>query len=495
MRRSTSISRGDFYKGALLAGYFAFAVAGCTPGPAYHRATVPLAPAYQEAMGAQWVPASSESATLREDWWKQYHDATLNRLEAQVDAGNQTLAAATANYFAARAAMRAARAQYWPAATLAPSITQQRVAAVAIPGIKNTGFETAEYQFPLTASWEPDLWARVRKTVASSFYAAQASAAEQANVSLLAHAALAAAYFELRGVEQQQHIQQESVHAWQQEMDVTRHLYGHGLTNEEALAAVESQLKAAQAQESLLYRSRAQYLHAITVLLGESPSQLKLEPGSEDIAVPEISTGIPAELLQRRPDIAEAERMMAQANAQIGVARSAYFPNVMLSGTAGFQSLSAANWFLWPSRFWSAGPSAAETLFDAGARRANVEQYRSLYDAAVASYRQTTLTAFQQVEDQLAALHALAAARVQQQAAVEAASRALSETQTRYAAGLDSYVNVLTAQTTWLSYRQSDATLQTEQQIASVQLIEALGGGWNAAELPERKQILHANRH
>jgi len=461
---------------------------GCRIGPTYRLPTVPTAPAYKELDTSTWKTANPNDAAVRGKWWESFQDPQLNALEDRIDVGNQNIAAAAGNYATARAVVRETRSQYFPTLTTTPSITNMRVPVTPyVPGF--TGTTYTDYSFPLTASWAPDLWGRVRKTVQAKEYTAQSDAADLENVRLLAHADLAADYFQLRGVEAQKELLDATIVAWQKYLDLTRALYKSGLDADEALAAAESQLEAAQAQDTNLGISRAQYEHAIAILLGQSPSAFAIPAGTKEIHVPEIPVGIPAELLQRRPDIAGAERAMAAANAQIGVAKTAYFPNIVLSATGGFESLSFADWFAWPSRFWSIGPSAAETIFDAGLRKATVSQYRALYDESVANYRQTALTAFQQVEDNLAGLRILSQDLQQQDAAVQSARRYLTQATTRNVAGLDPYLNVLTAQVSLLVYQETYVTFQTQQRITSVQLIEALGGGWNTSQLPSPKQV------
>ncbi len=461
----------------------------CSVGPKYHRPVVPTAPAYKELDTFTWKTSEPKDNIIRDKWWEVFQDPQLNALEERVDAANPNIAAAASSYAAARAVLKQTRSQYFPTLATTPAITNSRLSA--IPFVAGAhGVEYTEYSFPLTATWEPDLWARVRKSVQVSAYTAQASAADLENVRLLAHANLAADYFQLRGVEAQKQIQDATIVAWKSYLDLTRGLYKSGLDADEAVAAAESQLEAAQAQDTNLGIARAQYEHAIAILAGESPSTYSLSAVPEDIHLPKIPPGVPAELLERRPDIAAAERAMAAANAQIGVAKAAYFPNVTLSATGGIESLSFTDWFTWPSRFWSVGPAAAETLFDAGLRKATVRQYQALYDETTANYRQTVLTAFQQVEDNLAALRILAQDLQQQDAAVQSAKRYLNQATVRNTAGLDPFLNVLNAQVSLLVYQQTYVNFQTQQRIASVQLIEALGGGWDACATP----LTEANR-
>ena len=288
---------------------------------------------------------------------------------------------------------------------------------------------------------------------------------------------------------EQKRLLDATVVAWARYLELSRGLLRVGLTGDEAVAAAESQLEAAQAQATNLGIARAQYEHAIAILLGQSPSSFSLASASRNVHLPSIPTGVPAELLERRPDIAASERAMAGANAQIGIARAAYFPNVLLSATGGLESLNVTDWFTWPSRFWSIGPSLAETLFDAGLRRAAVRQYQAQYDATVANYRQTALAAFGQVEDNLAALHILAQDLQQQDSAVQSAQRYVKLATTRNLSGLDPYLNVLVAQVNLLTYQQTYISFQTQQMLSSVQLIEALGGGWDTGQLPRSKEV------
>jgi NodT family efflux transporter outer membrane factor (OMF) lipoprotein len=325
--------------------------------------------------------------------------------------------------------------------------------------------------------------------VRANVYAAQASAADLANVRLSVEAEIAADYYELRAQDSLKEVLDTTVNAYQDTLNLTSAQYRAGLGSEEAVAQAEAQLKAAQAQDTNLGMLRAQYEHAIAVLVGEPASTYSLPAKSHPTNPPAIPVGVPSELLERRPDIAAAERSVAQANAQIGVAKAAYFPTVLLSASGGFGNSTAANWFTWPSRFWSVGPSLAETIFDAGLRRATVEQYRAAYDATVANYRQTVLTAFQQVEDNLASLRILSQVIEQQDAAVEADARSLQEATVRYKAGIDPYLNVISAQTILLNDQQTAVNFRMQQMVASVQLIKALGGGWDSAQLPAPNQL------
>jgi NodT family efflux transporter outer membrane factor (OMF) lipoprotein len=384
--------------------------------------------------------------------------------------------------------VKEAQAQYYPTLTTDPSVTRSRSSANLAPGGAGGtgagGTTQTIYDLPFDASWTPDLWGRVRNTVKGNVAAAQASAADLENTRLTAQAELAVDYYELRTQDKLQQLLDDTVIAYQQALDLTKALYDTGIDADEAVAQAEVQLKTAQAQATNLGIARAQYEHAIALLIGQPASSFTLPVEPQVATVPSIPVGVPSQLLERRPDIAANERLMVQANAQIGVAKAAYFPTLTLSATGGFESSSISNWLAWPSRFFSVGPSLAETLFDAGLRSATVAQYRAAYDQAVANYRQTVLTAFQQVEDNLAALRILAREIDQQDNAVKAAERYLAIATSRYQLGLDPYLNVITAQTTLLSNQQTDAQLRMQQLVDSVQLIEALGGGWDTSQLP-----------
>jgi NodT family efflux transporter outer membrane factor (OMF) lipoprotein len=476
---------------------------GCVVGPKYVRPPVQTPPAYKEVSQAtaatpeSWRTSQPKDGTDRGKWWKVFSDPQLDQLEDKANSSNQEIVAAANNFLTARALVREARAQYFPTVTTNPSIMNARPSMGQFGGLRAGGSmgvgltvkSYTNYSLPFDASWEPDLWGRVRSGVRVNVYAAQASAADLENIRLSVHAELAADYYELRAQDSLKEVLDTTVNAYQDALNLTRAQYEAGLGSEEAVAQAEAQLKAAQAQDTNLGILRAQYEHAIAVLVGEPASTFSLPAKSYSTSPPAIPVGIPAELLERRPDIAAAERAVAQANAQIGIAKTAYFPTILLSATGGFGNSSAANWFTWPSRFWSVGPTLAETIFDAGLRRATMEQYRASYDATVANYRQTVLTAFQQVEDNLASLRILSQDIEQQDAAVEAAARSLQEATVRYKAGLDPYLNVISAQTILLNDQQTAVNFRMQQMVASVQLIKALGGGWDSAQLPAPNQL------
>ncbi len=479
----------------------ALLLAGCTVGPKYQRATVDAPPAFKEADG--WKVAQPQDDTIRGKWWEVFGDAQLNALEEQASSANQNIAAAAASFLSARAIVKQARAQYYPTLAAAPTIvySRQPIFGAAVTGTGSSGssgsgssgstgtavFGTgtfAEYLLPFDASWQPDLWGRVRNTVRANTAAAQASAADLQNVKLTAQAEVAVDYFEIRAQDAQKQLLDETVKAYQDSADLTRELAQAGIYSDEDLVQAETQLETAQAQDTDLGILRAQYEHAIAVLTGKPPAEFSLAVMPLDAKPPAIPPAIPSQLLERRPDIAAAERKMAQQNAQVGVARAAYYPNITLSPSAGFESTSITTWLTWPSRFFSVGPTLAQTLFDGGARRGALQQAQANYDQTVAMYRQTVLTAFQQVEDNLAALRMLSQEVQQEDTAVTSSQRYLSLANQRYKVGIDPYLNVITAQATLLTNQRTALNLRMQQMTASVQLIEALGGGWDASQIP-----------
>jgi NodT family efflux transporter outer membrane factor (OMF) lipoprotein len=481
-------------------------LAGCVVGPKYHPASIDTPVAYKELTPSDfqntegWKVAQPKDDTLRGKWWEIFSDPQLNALEEKVNVSNQSIAASAASFLAARALVKEARSQLFPTVTTNPSITVQRPSATSSGGgsssVTATGSSSSSpgtftsYTLPFDATWQPDLFGRIRNTVRSAAYGAQATAADLESTRLTVQAEVAADYFQLRGQDKLKELLDSTVIAYQQSLDLTRALYETGIDSEEAVAEAETQLEATKALDDNLGIQRAEFEHAIAMLTGQPASTFSVPVQPLDSSPPAIPFGIPSQLLERRPDIAAAERLVAQANAQIGIARAAYFPTVTLSATAGLESTSFVKWFTWPSRFFSIGPSAAETLFDAGLRRATVLQFRAQYDETVANYRQAVLTAFQQVEDNLASLRILSVEIQHQDAAVKSAERTLALATDRYKLGIDPYLNVLTAQTSLLSNQQAAVNLRIEQLTASGGLIEALGGGWNTSQLPSPAQLI-----
>ena len=346
------------------------------------------------------------------------------------------------------------------------------------------------FSLPFDASWTPDLFGRVRNLVRADVANAQASAADLENTRLTAQAEVAVDYFQLRGQDALKHLLDETVAAYEESLKLTRARYETGIDSDEAVAQSETQLESTRAQDTNLGILRAQFEHAIALLVGKSASSFSIAVEPLKTPPPAIPIGVPSQLLERRPDVAANERLMAQANALIGVATAAYYPTVTLSASAGLQSSSASSWFTWPSRFWSVGAAINETLYDGGLRRATVEQFRAQYDQTVANYRNTVLTAFQQVEDNLSGLRILSQEIQEQDAAIASAQRSLTLANDRYRLGIDPYLNVITAQTTLFANQQTAVNLRIQQIVHSVQLVEALGGGWDASTLPTAQQII-----
>jgi NodT family efflux transporter outer membrane factor (OMF) lipoprotein len=478
---------------------------GCRVGPKYARPAVPVPPAYKEVApedlnGAQgWKVAQPGDSTLRGKWWEIFDDAELSALEEQVNISNQNIAAAAANFMAARALVRQTRAQLYPNIGTSPAVTNSRPSAGQFGGFQTGAQSSAaptfrsftDYSLPFDASWQPDLWGRIRNTVLANANGAQASAADLENVRLTAQAETAVDYFEIRAQDALKQLFDQTVTAYQESFELAQIQFNAGIASDEAVAQAETQLESTQAQDTNLGVARAQFEHAIALLTGQPASTFTLQAEYPEVHPPAVPLGVPSQLLERRPDIAAAERLVAQANAQIGVAVAAYYPTVTLSAAAGFSSTSVASWFTWPSRFWSVGPTLAETLFEGGLRRATVQGFQASYDRTVANYRETVLTAFRQVEDNLAALRILFQVIQQQETAVISAQRNLQMATLRYRAGIDPYLNVITAQTTLLSNQQTAVNLRIQQMTASVQLIEALGGGWDISQLPSVKNVSH----
>jgi len=394
--------------------------------------------------------------------------------------------------------VREARAQYFPTLTTAPSFSRSRTSSnlSSIP-VNTTGTGTAPkpqlqntvYSLPLEASWEPDLWGKVRNTVRQAQYAAQLSAADLENERLTEQASLAQFFFEIRGQDDLQKIFNDTVEADQKALDLTRSLYETGIDDQISVVEAETTLQSAQAGATNVGIARAQYEHAIAVLVGKDPSNFSIPVKPMTVAPPPIPVGVPSELLERRPDVAAAERAMAGANAAVGIAYAAYYPNLTLSAEGGFESASVSHWLSWPSRFWSIGASLPETIFEAGLRRATVQQYVAIYNADLASYRQTVLSAFQQVEDSLAEVRILSKQIQQERQAVSSAQTFLKLEEGRYETGIDPYVDVLIAQTTVLSDEQILNALQVQQTTSAVALVETLGGGWDRSQMPNEKQV------
>ena len=485
--RATDLGRVGV-TGALAAAVLTL-MTGCVVGPDYMRPTVATPDAYKEVAG--WKVARPQDGEARGAWWEILGDAQLNALEEQVSVSNQTLAVAEATYREARALVREARAAYFPTLTVGIGATRSRQSSTL--GLSSGGGRSSgggvssgprwDLTSPLSVSWEPDFWGRIRRTVESSQASAQASAADLETSRLSLQAELAQDYFQMRALDAQKQLLDETAAAFQKSLELTRNRYASGVASRADVVQAETQLKTTQAQAIDVGVQRAQLEHAIAVLVGQAPAGVSLPAAPLTATPPSIPVGVPSELLERRPDVAAAERRVAAANAQIGVALAAYFPIVTLGASGGFESSSVSQWFTWPSRFWSAGPSISELVFDGGLRRAQTDQARAAWDASVAAYRQTVLTAFQGVEDNLAALRILEdEARVQAEA-VKSAQESVTLTTNQYKGGIVSYLNVITAQTIALSNEATAVQIRGRRMTAAVLLIQALGGGWDASAL------------
>ena len=512
----------DLTPSPILAAVLFCTLTACTVGPRYQAPTAQAPPEYKEATAnvAQsapqnapapapsntkasdptlgglglWTVAKPQDATLRGKWWEIYNDPELNVLEEQLNINNQNIKQYFENFMAARAIVRQARSQYFPTVSFGPSLSRSRIssnttAAAAGSSSGASGGASTLIELPVDATWAPDIWGKVRNTVRQAQYSAQLSAADLENERLTEQASLATFFFELRGQDALQQILDNTVAADQKSLDLTRALVETGISDQIALIQAESTLEIAQSQATNLGVARAQYEHAIAVLIGKAASEFSIPVKPVLSTPPPIPVGLPSQLLERRPDIAASERTLAAANAQIGIAYAAFYPNLTLTATGGLDSSTWKHLFDWPSRFWSIGPSVSETIFDAGLRRATVTQYVAVYNADLAGYRQTVLTAFQQVEDALAALRILTTQIQQQRKAVESAALALKLEITRYETGIDPYIDVVTEQNTLLAAQQTLAQIEIQRANASVQLIEALGGGWDKSQLPTPQQI------
>ncbi len=456
-------------------------LSACAVGPDYVRPAGAAPTAFKELGG--WKPARPLDKEIRGKWWEMFHDPVLNNLAAQVDVSNQNLAQAEAQFRQARALVQAAQAAYFPIVTGSVSTTRSQFPSSSYsvaPGNVNS-----ERSLSLDTTWEADVWGRVRRTVESSRAGAQASAADLESVRLSAYATLAQDYFQLRSLDAQRRLLDDTVANYEKSLRLTQNQYRAGVASQADLAQADMQLKTTRAQAVDVGVQRAQLEHAIALLIGKPPSTFTLAPSPLPLATvpPPIPVGVPSALLERRPDIAAAERQVAAANAQIGVAKSAYFPSLTLSASGGYQGANLMPWLAAPSQFWSIGPALAETLFDGGARRAQTAAAVAAYDANVAAYRQTVLNGLQEVEDNLAALRILEQeARLQDQA-VKAAQRSVRLTTNQYQAGVVSYLNVITVETAALNDELAVVNILNRRLAASVLLIKALGGGWNATAL------------
>ena len=484
-------SRGIFYgrgneKGAggrlLLASVLACVLASCSVGPKYERPTTQIPPAYKE--NVNWKTAEPSAQSSRGSWWEIFQDPQLNALEEKVDVSNQTLRAAVDRFQEARDVLRQSRSALYPLVTASVSTTQNRQsqdkALFGGTAPVNYGDLVLEGQ----VSYEADAWGAVRHSVASSRELAQATAADLQTLRLSLHAELALDYFTLRGLDAQKKLFDDNVAAFEKALALTQDRFQGGVASREDVDLADTQLQQTRAEDIDITSQRDQFEHALAVLVGQAPSAFQLDPAPLPAAPPVTLPGLPSQLLERRPDIAGAERRVAAANEQIGIARAAYFPTILLGFTGGFESKAFPDWLTGPSALWSLGASAAETVFDTGRRRAVSDQAKATYDELIADYQQTVLTSFQQVEDSLADLRVLEDESKTQDAAVSAANRALDQSTNRYKGGLDTYLTVITAQNAALANERTSVSLLTRQLTSTVLLVKALGGGWDVTQLP-----------
>lgn len=467
--------------GSLFAGLML--MCACAVGPRYSRPPAPVPTDYKETP-QNWKPAEPADQTLRGKWWEVYQDPQLNALEEKINISNQSLKAAQAQFDQARATVRYNRANYYPTITAGVSATRERYSGNRPLNLTPGTGETAnDLVIPVDMSYEPDVWGSVRRTVQAARANAQATLADLESVRLSVHAELAVDYFQARELDAEAQLLDDTVGSYMKQLELTDYRYKGGVASQVDVAQAQTQLETARAQAIDVREQRTQFEHAIAVLIGEPASTFSLSFVVLKAIPPVIPPGLPSQLLERRPDIAANERLMASANAGIGVAKAAYFPLFNLFPSAGFESTTIVNWLSGPSGFASIGASAVVTAFDVGRRRAASDQAHAVYDQAVANYRQDVLTAYQEVEDNLAALRLLEDESTTESAAVAAAEHSLALSNNRYKGGVTTYLEVITAQATALADERTGVQISGRRMVASVLLIKALGGGWDAASL------------
>jgi NodT family efflux transporter outer membrane factor (OMF) lipoprotein len=459
---------------------------GCAVGPKYHPPVAQAPPAYKE-MG-DWKPAQPNDQQLGGEWWTIFQDPQLNELQQQINVGNQNLKAAEAQFQQARAVLRYYRADYYPTVTVEPSATRTRVSANSATSTTLRGATYNNFVLPFNFSYQADVWGRVRKNVESYREQAQASAADLATVNLSMHADLALDYFQARSLDAEEQLLNSTVKQYEQALELNESRFQGGIASEVEVEQAKTQLQTTRAAAIDVGVLRAQYEHAVAILIGKPPAEFSLSPLPLTAPPPRVPITVPSELLERRPDIAAAERRVASANAQIGVARSAYYPLISLGASGGFASSAITSLLNGPSGLWSIGAAAVGTIFDGGRRRSLNDQARAAYDYQVAAYRENVLTGFQQVEDNLAAVRILEnEARVQDEA-VAAAQKSLDLSVTRYKGGVTSYLEVITAQSAALANEVTAVNILGRRMANTVLLIQALGGGWDRSTLPDRPE-------
>jgi NodT family efflux transporter outer membrane factor (OMF) lipoprotein len=471
-------------------------LSGCHVGPPYHPPAPPTvtAPNYKESPvnfkdTDGWKVASPQDAMLRGNWWEVFNEPELNTLEEQLNVNNQNIKVSFENYMAARAVIAEARAQYWPTVTANPSWNRSKSSGnLTLSSQANTGKTSTLWNAPLDVSWTPDFWGKIRNEVHEAEYAAQVSAADLQLEKLTEQSSLAEIYFEIRGQDMLQTILNATVAADQKSLDYNQAQYDTGVGDYISVAEAKTTLEAAQAAAVNVGLLRAQYEHAIAMLIGKIPTDFSIPVKPMVYTPPAIPTGVPSQLIERRPDVAAAERTLAEANATIGVGYGAFFPQVTISADAGFQSSTLTSLFNWPSRIWSIGPSVSQIIFNGFLYRAELHQYEAQYNADLATYRQSVLNAFQQVEDSMAATRVYSQQIIRQQAAVKDAQDYLNLELVRYNTGVDPYVDVVIAQTTLLNNQETLNALEVEEMTSTVTLVQDLGGGWDRSQLPTPDQ-------
>jgi NodT family efflux transporter outer membrane factor (OMF) lipoprotein len=472
--------------GRVLTAITVLQLTGCVVGPKYHTPTAQAPTAYKEV--GDWKPAQPNDRNLGGTWWTIFQDPQLDALEDQVNVSNQNLKAATAQYQQARAVLRYYRADYYPTVTTGPSATRTRVSANSPTNSILRGATYNDFVLPFDVSYQADVWGRVRKNVESYREQAQASAADLATVNLSMHADLAVDYFQARSLDAEEQLLNSTVKDYEQALELNESRFRGGIASEVDVEQAKTQLQTTRAEAIDVGVARAQFEHAVAILIGKPPAEFSLPSLPLSAPPPHVPLGLPSELLERRPDIAAAERRVASANAQIGVAKTAYYPLVSLGASGGFESSAITTLVNGPSGLWSIGLSAVGTLFDGGRRRSLNEQARAAYDYQVAAYRENVLTGFQQVEDNLAAVRILEHEAQVQDEAVTAAQRSLDLSVTRYRGGVTSYLEVITAQSAALTDEVTAVNILGRRMASTVLLIQALGGGWDRSSLPERPE-------
>jgi NodT family efflux transporter outer membrane factor (OMF) lipoprotein len=472
----------------LVVAALALVGAGCMKGPNYQRPVAAVPQSYKEAPPEGWKEAQPNDGVLRGKWWEIFGDPALNALEEQVNISNQNVLEAEAQFRQAVAAVKIARSALFPTVSGTASVTGEQTSS-RLSTTGGRGITTGDYALPVSASYTADVWGAIHRSVTSAANTAQSLDAALENARLLYQSELAQDYFTLHGLDGDYDLLQQTARSYQEYLTLTRARFAGGVASDSDVSEAETQLYTTQAQLVDIDVQRTQTEHAIAVLIGKAPKDLEIARATIQIDPPAIPLGMPSTLLERRPDIADAERQAAAANEQIGIAQAAFFPTLTIAATAGLESSSILNWLTWPSRFWTIGPQLAQILFDAGKRTAQVAQAQSAYDATAAAYRQTILTAFQQVEDNLSALRVLEQEAAVTDQAVKSAKRSVDVTTAQYKGGTVNYLSVIQVQTIALTDERSAVDLKTRRMAASVLLIQALGGGWDSSRMPTPRDV------